>query len=339
MVLFLSVFVSASSLNSEESFVQRESEISMMKDKIGCYLDELAEYDSAYLVCDNAEALPIRCLYNNDVSEVSSILFGLYDSKTYIGYVIIRTCDYVVLESSLGAIPYNFENSGNQKYIYDYGNYGVYDDVNKKSVYVTSIVANSRYSQYFTYSNHVASDIDNSRSDLSNVPIFRQGSYNCIVCATSHLLLYWNNHGYSGLTPTITTQTAFNSFMTTINGYFSSYANNNIPSAIINYALTRRYGIGSSTRLFVVTPQNTWNPEFTDVVNELSNGRPVLLGFAPGSDYSSTVGHMTLCVGVSPWVVENNYVSVVDGHSSSIVTKLWSSDYNDFMCSMTVGLS
>ena len=38
-------------------------------------------------------------------------------------------------------------------------------------------------------------------------------------------------------------------------------------------------------------------------------------------------------------IMENSYVSVVDGHQLSIVTKLWDPTLNDFICSLTVGVS
>lgn len=52
---------------------------------------------------------------------------------------------------------------------------------------------------------------------------------------------------------------------------------------------------------------------------------------APGSSYSSVDGHMTLCVGAATLVVENNYINLIDGHSTSIVTKLWDSEINDYI--------
>lgn len=57
--------------------------------------------------------------------------------------------------------------------------------------------------------------------------------------------------------------------------------------------------------------------------------RPCLLGFAAGSSYSDTVGHMTVCVGTRT-ANSVNYCKVMDGHSTSVVEKQWSS-YNDFM--------
>jgi hypothetical protein len=56
---------------------------------------------------------------------------------------------------------------------------------------------------------------------------------------------------------------------------------------------------------------------------------------APGS-YSESVGHMTMGCG---YIMQNSntyLLALADGHSSSIVYKLWSSVYND--CIITVNI-
>lgn len=59
-----------------------------------------------------------------------------------------------------------------------------------------------------------------------------------------------------------------------------------------------------------------------------------MLGFAAGSPYSSTVGHMTVCVGTRT-VNGVNYSKVMDGWSTSVVEKQWGT-YNDFMSKVTL---
>lgn len=63
----------------------------------------------------------------------------------------------------------------------------------------------------------------------------------------------------------------------------------------------------------------------------------IMVGFAaaPGS-YSESVGHMTMGCG---YIMQNSntyLLALADGHSSSIVYKLWSSVYND--CIITVNI-
>ena len=74
-----------------------------------------------------------------------------------------------------------------------------------------------------------------------------------------------------------------------------------------------------------------WNPVIDLALSKIDDGRPCLLGFAAdeNSPYSKTVGHMTMCCGYVRQSSNSYMMALVDGHSSSIVYKRWSTDYND----------
>ena len=337
-LVLLSSIVSAYDSNANNNFFY-SYDIKSMRSNIADYIEALSVQDDSYTFCINATFNPISELYDNSLLDISSLLFGIYVENEYKGYVIIRNSDFKVLESALCDIPYNMnslsKSNDSIKWVYDYGNYAVSIN-NAPPVYLSSNFENDQFNDAYFKTDSLL------RSNLPNVPIFLQKSYTCIVCATSHLLLYWNNNGFNGLTPIITSQSQFESLMTTVASHFTSYTNNNIPGSVAKYAATRtpnpNYGEPTGNR-YVITAINRWYPDYSDVTSEISNSRPVYLGYAAGSDYSPIAGHMTMCVGARTSILESNYVAVVDGHSSSIVTKIWADDYNDFICSVIVDVT
>lgn len=298
------------------------------------YVYSMSEYDSSYNIMSGITYEYVSELYDDDLN-ISSLLFKAIKNDQYIGYIIIRTSDKVVLESSLSTIPYNVDHiqQSNAKMIYDYGTYAI-SVSNQSPIYLYSSNENETLlDEYFTES--VTTKVNSSRTTLPNIAIYKQKNDNCIVTAISHLLLYWNNNGCSLLTPTISSQSEFDSLKDTIDSYFTSgYANNSIPKVLLSYALSRSAQVSSAD--YTILPSNKWNPTYDDVKAQISQGKPLLLDFAKGSDYSASVGHMTMCVGAASKVVENDYVLVVDGHSSAVVTKIWDDTINDFICSVTV---
>lgn len=70
-----------------------------------------------------------------------------------------------------------------------------------------------------------------------------------------------------------------------------------------------------------------WTNSSATMVNEIDHGYPYMVGFAAGSSYSQTVGHMTMCFGYY-YSGTTIYIVLADGHSDSSVMKIWSS-YND----------
>ncbi len=134
-------------------------------------------------------------------------------------------------------------------------------------------------------------------------------------------MVLWKN-GYSSLISGKTFSDVKSSVDTIMVNY-GGYKNANIPSTLQSYMLGR---YKSAT--------NVSSPAFSTLKSEIDNDYPCLLGFAAGSSYSSTVGHMTLCVGYVK-ISSDYYSCVVDGHSSSTVTKVWTK-YNDFICKVRV---
>lgn len=136
--------------------------------------------------------------------------------------------------------------------------------------------------------------------------------------AISNLLWYHGHNGYPGLTSGVTftqVESRVNNIITALGGY----ANNYIPQTISTYV-----NLYSS---YSVSVTNHWYPTFA-LVSAMVNVRPCLLGFAAGSPYSQTVGHMTVCVDAMTQL-GHNLVGLMDGHHTYIVYKEWGA-YNDF---------
>lgn len=309
-------------------------------DAIDEYLEDISALDDTYACCAGSTYSFAGRLYNHSLTAVTSLLFKIEKNGQYLGYVIVRTADPIVLESALCEIPYKLPDSGaytpeNVKWVYDFANHGVSVD-GQTPVYITdSEVQQSVKECYFNFGAQTQTQVS-PQTVLSKVPVYRQEG-NCIVCAVSHLLLYWNNNGFSGLTPTVNTQAKFEALMSTVDEYFPQYANNNIPLAMAQYASDRSTPLIDGN-VFYVFGTNDWSPTYDKIKDEIAAGRPLLLGFAPAEtgSYDDVEGHMTLCVGAASTYAELNYVQVVDGHSSSIVMKYWNEDVNDFICKVTV---
>lgn len=342
-ILMAALFVFMIPLSAMASDISTDEQIYRLQDyynAIDEYLDEMSVLDNAYVCCANSTYTLVCGLYNHSITDVTSLLFKIEKNGQYLGYVIVRVADQIILESALCDIPYKIPESGvytmtDVKWVYDYANHGVSVD-GQTPVYITdSAMQQSVRDGYFNFEAELQTTVS-PQTVLRSVPVYLQNSYNCIVCAVSHLLLYWNNNGFSGLTPTTNTQAKFETLMDTVDGYFSSYANNNIPTALASYAVGRSTPLIDGNVYYVVGT-NDWSPTYNKIKNEIAAGRPFLLGFAAGEgSYSTTVGHMTLCVGAASTNAELHYLKVVDGHSPSIVTKYWDADINDFICTVTV---
>lgn len=148
-----------------------------------------------------------------------------------------------------------------------------------------------------------------------------QGQKNCIAAALSNVLWYWGENGY----PTLRLG-SWQSLLDAIHTRFGgSFANNRVHIVADAYARSRRsdYRIGGYVH---------WSPTPNQVQLEINAGRPCMVGFKRGSDYSDSVGHMTMCYGYY-WIGSNFYLRLADGHKSHRVVKLWTS-YND--CVITI---
>lgn len=247
-------------------------------------------------------------LYSMDCEKILCKLFYV-ERAEYKGYVIVDCSDNTVLEFSLGRPAFDLVNTSEiieVKYIYE----------NAMPV----LLGDGKY--YNIYGNGDMIPI----SDIT--PCYypnEQGNSNCIVAAISNLMWHYGKNGYSSLINGMTFDGVKNKVDNLINAE-GGYQNKNIPNTIKKYVKNK-----SS---YSVSVTNKWNPTFNNVKTE-TNNRPCLLGFAAGKgSYSTSVGHMTVCVGTRT-ANKINYVKVMDGWSTSITEKKWGT-YNDFISKVTM---
>ena len=225
------------------------------------------------------------------------------------GYAII--IEDTIVEFAEGESPYNRMqyNEDTQCLYYDFISYKA---INKEEV--------KRISYIPLDSIKIMADRGSSKK-LSGVSPQLQGSNNCIVAALGNVIWYWGGHGYSSFT----SGKNFTQVKTALDALFPSYANNYVVSVAHSYASNYSCGF---------TGYANWSPSFAFVKTEINAGYPCMVGFAAGSDYSPTYGHMTMCYG---YLVNDsgNYVRLADGHSTLMVTKLWTS-YNDCVIKLRV---
>ncbi|MBR4586863.1 MAG: hypothetical protein IKO30_00950 [Lachnospiraceae bacterium] len=155
-----------------------------------------------------------------------------------------------------------------------------------------------------------------------------QGNTNCIAAAAANVMWYYSHNGYPTLTGSYTWDYIKN-FMSYCYVSAGGFANNNSASAFSTYV---NYMDSSKN----ATVSVNWNPAFSLFTSEIDLGKPVMLGFAAGSPFSQTVGHMTMGCGYM-YLNNNWYVYVVDGWSTGPNFYIWDSNIND--CIITVHIS
>lgn len=69
------------------------------------------------------------------------------------------------------------------------------------------------------------------------------------------------------------------------------------------------------------------------MISEINERKPMMLGFAAGSKYSDTVGHMTMCYGYQI-TGGNTYAYVASGHEAYGTFVKWDDTIND--CIITI---
>ena len=155
-----------------------------------------------------------------------------------------------------------------------------------------------------------------------------QGSTNCIAAAAANVMWYYSHNGYPTLTGSYTWDYIKN-FMSYRYVSAGGFANNNSASAFSTYV---NYMDSSKN----ATVSVNWNPSFSLFTSEIDFGKPVMLGFAAGSPFSQTDGHMTMGCGYM-YLNNNWYVYVVDGWSTGPNFYIWDSNIND--CIITIHIS
>lgn len=243
-----------------------------------------------------------------------------YNDTEYIGYIIWDKVNNVICEISLNYPSYiifmQTKDITNAECYYDSGIYYVIYD---------GII--SYLDEFGNVYNIVNPTETVPFSVLPNVTPQLQQNDNCIVAALANVMYYWSNNGYTALNY----MSSFEAIKQAISSLFNnSYANNSVPSVAEGY-------VKSCCSSWSVVSNVIWQPSISDYTYEIDRGYPCMVGFAaaPGS-YSESVGHMTMGCG---YIMQNSntyLLALADGHSSSIVYKLWSSVYND--CIITVNI-
>ncbi len=248
----------------------------------------------------------------------NAILHVFIEEYQEVGYCIM--IDGIVAEFSESSSPFSVADGTGDYLYYDFSCY------RKITQEEASQITIDRSWKSESLSNHSDFNFELNRTtynQLAGVTPHLQGSTNCIVHALSEVLWYWG--GISGYSALISGQT-FSSLRTDVDNCFDTYYNNWVPFA------ARAYGMAHGGFWFYGSVN--WNPSFNSVMGAIDGGRPCMVGFAAGSEYSSSVGHMTMCYGYFIYSTQA-YVTLADGWSTGYVSKLWTT-YND--CVITLSL-
>lgn len=246
------------------------------------------------------------------------LLVNFIQDEKVVAYAIF--VDGLLLEFSESESPYSVLTKTSDEFLYyDFANYSVIDKVDTKRV----LESCSKESLLKKNDNSKGNWTDPEQVILSGVSPQLQGTDNCIVAALSNVIWYLKSHGYSALASGMT----FTNVKTAVDALFPSYANDSVLTVANLY--------GSSHGNIHFSGGAIWSPSVAKVYTEINAGYPCMVGFAAGSVYSPTVGHMTMCYGYyydgdSTW-----YVYLADGHSSNMVTRLWTS-YNDCVIKLRI---
>lgn len=276
-------------------------------------LSENNEYFEDFLSCTTVNEFQL--------SDDNYDLMMYYDDDKYVGYVIWDNINDSVCEISKSCHAYdkymqNHELLGEVEFIYNQGAY----IIKNGSI---SIYLDEFGEEYYRENSDTQEGISTFTLIPGVVPQL-QNSDNCIVAAVSNLIYYYAINGYSSLNP----KNTFTAIKSDINNLFGGvYANNSVPNVI------RSYVSGCNNNLSV-TSNVIWDPYVSVAITEISNNRPCLVGFAAGSSYSQSVGHMTMGCGYEYCGGGVYLIGVADGHSRNVVYKTWSDTYND--CVITV---
>jgi hypothetical protein len=158
----------------------------------------------------------------------------------------------------------------------------------------------------------------------------------CIPCAITNVAAYWSISEYPQFNCSTATQqeTAAINVQSAMSAAGSYTANANISAGFSIFSHTS----GSVTYRLQAT--NCWRRNnaftFTDIVQEIDNGRPLLVGFAGTADSPFAEPHMTACAGYNISGA-NYYLYISDAHKATIQLYPFNiSTYNDFISKVTV---
>ncbi len=305
MIISTTGITSASAASTSTPFDDMQDQVA--RNYISSFAQVLS-HDAEYSAWGSASPVWGYALYGADYNTVVGHLYYMVVNGRNEGYVIINSAGNSVLEFSVGVPAFDRIS-------------GEIARATMKRIYVNcmpAILSGNTYMDISMSGKILHSvDIENSIMPAYNPNV--QGG-NCIVGAISNLMWHYSINGYSSLASNMSFQDVEDEIDNLINDE-GGYANANIPNTIKNY-------VKSKNTSYSAKVTNQWSPSFSNVKAEVAS-RPCLLGFAAGSPYSQTDGHMTVCIGTRS-VGSTNYVKLMDGWSTSIAEKKWGS-YNDFM--------
>lgn len=169
---------------------------------------------------------------------------------------------------------------------------------------------------------------------ISGVPTSLRSNNNhmCIPCAVTNVAAYYSNLGYSEFDCTTAEQqeVAANFVHAIMDANGGWGTNDLIPFAFSVFL----HSEGNTTYRLSATNYPDKKFSVLDIIEEIDQGRPVLLGYNNHPD-TPYVYHMTVCTGYS-MEDGNIYVYVSDAHNSGYQKHLFNTAYNDFICKVVV---
>ena len=307
LVLLLSIILCIVSVN-----VYARSETGK---RVDWYLEKIREVDNSFL--QNVKA-PTCNVFPIVAPWGAGELVCITEDEVSLGYAIF--INGILNEFSLSPSPYtSIALSSDNMYYYDFANYSTISKAEADNL----IRASKKHSQNIYRIPEGTRSYINTQKTLTNVYPQLQGSSKCLVAALSNVMWYWGSHGYSALTSGMTFESVKTSINTLFNGY---YANSSVLSVASSYATSKcgHYFTGGAN----------WSPTPETPCGEIYANYPCMVGFAPGSSYSTEAGHMTMCFG---YVFTDQYLflKLADGWSTSTVIKIWSI-YNDCVIALHI---
>ncbi|MCM1308111.1 MAG: hypothetical protein NC223_05885 [Butyrivibrio sp.] len=270
-------------------------------------IDDIAQSE---LFCDWMDAdVFINDIYSYTQNNLKVYKLDIMKNGQQLGYV---------LSDELGNILSYSRNSEPEEFMKDYCN--IYtgaesDDYDLASESVCS------YSEVQTYSSPYMV-IDGVSPQL-------QGDSNCIVAAASNVIWYYGNNGKYSLIKNYTFNDVKTSMMNCYK-YNGGDRNDTTPKAIEIYIYAK--GLENVYNSNVQLYRNSSATKEL-MISEINEKKPMMLGFAAGSIYSDTVGHMTMCYGYQV-TGGNTYAYVASGHQSYGTFVKWDDTIND--CIITI---
>lgn len=157
-----------------------------------------------------------------------------------------------------------------------------------------------------------------------------QGGSNCVVAAASNVIWYYGNNGHYSLIKNDTFSNV-KTAMTNCYTYNGGVGNNaTTPKAFEVYIKAKGLSDVYTSDVKLYKEQSATKEL---MLSEISERKPMMLGFKEGSIYSDTVGHMTVCYGYQI-TGGNTYAYVASGHEAYGTFVKWDDTIND--CIITI---